>query len=623
MSPPFGGCVKKNSARLMIGNIWPKDSHMRLRYLSLKNYPPLNDIAISFSAESPLKKECAIRFVVGVNGSGKTHLLQAVLETFLSLARQQKPNFPVTLIYELGKGKRCRTVIFDHPGDQEKIGWWQSGFEPHILSPDFEVADWQNLITEIRNNPKDWKPFIQNGNWPGRRVGLPRTVIAYTTGETVSWDTIFHLEPSVDTSKVDIKSQSLDYDFNQERPFGWTLQKEIEYQVRIGTDESKNAVKELKTLQENLITQFTDQEVCLFISPLLLKFALLAVTLPMAMEDLRKYETDKAKQSFFNSLKEEPEKEPGLRRLLNQVGWVWPVCVSFLIDFKPDEWSRMESELKRSLLQAMLSFASETIREPEPGKRRHLFFDLKAKNSADFAKSLSDNAMINQFGSPDAFEYVGDALLSFLGGKNGQPYDHFKQLLSLYQQSIIQDIRIAIKTNHTDDILMFDELSDGEQVFLGRMALFYLMQGRDDALILLDEPESHFNDIWKREIVSIIDEVLGEQANEVMISTHSSISLTDVFDDEIQLLKKQDGQAYVSRITSSTFGADPSEIMINIFGAEDSIGKRSLKWLEDQIDKEWTPQQKQELENIIRQIGPGLHRSELRSIWRKLNAAQD
>jgi predicted ATPase len=42
---------------------------------------------------------------------------------------------------------------------------------------------------------------------------------------------------------------------------------------------------------------------------------------------------------------------------------------------------------------------------------------------------------------------------------------------------------------------MFDELSDGEQVFLGRMALFYLMQGRDDALILLDEPESHFNDV--------------------------------------------------------------------------------------------------------------------------------
>lgn len=117
--------------------------------------------------------------------------------------------------------------------------------------------------------------------------------------------------------------------------------------------------------------------------------------------------------------------------------------------------------------------------------------------------------------------------------------------------------------------------------------------------------------------------MLGDQSNEVMISTHSSIALTDVFDDEIQLLKKQDGQAYISRISSTTFGADPSEIMINIFDAEDSIGKRSLEWLETQVDRKWSPQQKKELENLIRRIGPGLHRSELRTIWRKLNAPQD
>ena len=107
----------------------------------------------------------------------------------------------------------------------------------------------------------------------------------------------------------------------------------------------------------------------------------------------------------------------------------------------------------------------------------------------------------------------------------------------------------------------------------------------------------------------------------MIISTHSSISLTDVFDDEIQLLKKEDGNAYISRITSTTFGADPSEIMINIFDATDSIGKRSLEWLNQQLEKKWTPDQKEELEKIIKKIGPGLHRSELRTIWRELNAS--
>lgn len=591
---------------------------MRLRFLFLKNYPPLNDIAISFSAESPLQRDCAIRFVVGVNGSGKTHLLQAITETFLCLARQQKPNFPVTLIYELGTGSQTRTIIFDNPGDHGKPGWWQSKSDNNILSPDFQTEDWQSLVLKVRNNEKDWDALIQNGNWPGKRVGLPRTVIAYTTGETAPWDAIFHLEPSASDSSMDIMSQSLDYDTRQERPFGWTLQQEIDFQGQTGTEEGQKAVLDLKDLQEEFSTKESDQEVCLLISPLLLKFALLAVSLPLAMDELRKYETEKDKESFFQSLIKEPEKVHGLRRLFNQAGWVWPVCVSFTIDFSPEEWSETEANFKRPLFQAMLGFASETIREPEPSTKRRLFFDLKSKNSADFAKVLSEKAMNTHFGSTDAFEYVGDGLLQFLGGKNGKPYDHFKQLLSLNQQGIIEDIQIALRSTQTDDILLFEELSDGEQVYLGRMALFYLMQGRDDALLLLDEPESHFNDVWKREIVSIIDEVLGSQSNEVIISTHSSISLTDVFNDEIQLLKKEYGNAYVSRITSTTFGADPSEIMINIFDAADSIGKRSLEWLNQQLEKEWTPNQKEELEKIIKKIGPGLHRSELRTIWRKL-----
>ena len=593
---------------------------MRLRYLSLKNYPPLNDIAISFSAESPLNRHCAIRFVVGVNGSGKTHLLQAVVETFLCLARRQAPNFPVTLIYELGRDEQVRTIVFDHPGDQGETGWWQSKTLSNRLPADYKAEDWQNLIAAIRKGEEKWEAFIQNGNWPGKRVGLPKTVLAYTTAETAPWEKIFHVEPPADNSALDTTSQSPDYDITQERPSRWTRHQEIAYLSRLGTEESRKTIENLKAMGDD--QRADDQDTCLFISPLLLKFSLLAVSLPLAMDDLHEHETDVQKKTFFDQLKEDWQAGSGLRRLLNQVGWVWPVCVSFVIDFRPDEWSRGEAQLKGSLLQAMMSFASEVVGEPAPSNRRRMFFDLKAKNQADFSKRLSDEAMVQQFGRLDVF-YVGDALLSFLGGKDGQPYDHFKQLASLYQQGLVDDIQLAVKTSHTDDILMFDELSDGEQVFLGRMALFYLMRGRDDALILLDEPESHFNDVWKREIVAIIDEVLGNQSNEVMISTHSSIALTDAFDDEIQLLKKQDGQAYISRITSTTFGADPGEIMINIFDAEDSIGKRSLKWLETQVDREWSPGQKKELENLIRRIGAGLHRSELRTIWRKLNDSRD
>lgn len=58
---------------------------MRLRYLHLQNYPPISDIKVCFASGSPLARECAIRFVVGVNGSGKSNLLRAVAEVFLAL----------------------------------------------------------------------------------------------------------------------------------------------------------------------------------------------------------------------------------------------------------------------------------------------------------------------------------------------------------------------------------------------------------------------------------------------------------------------------------------------------------------------------------------------------------
>ncbi|MDD2761715.1 MAG: AAA family ATPase, partial [Methylomonas sp.] len=76
---------------------------MKLRYLHLRDYPPIKDIKVLFASGSPLQRDCAIRFVVGVNGSGKSNLLRAVAEVFLALSEQRVPPFPVSLIYELGQ----------------------------------------------------------------------------------------------------------------------------------------------------------------------------------------------------------------------------------------------------------------------------------------------------------------------------------------------------------------------------------------------------------------------------------------------------------------------------------------------------------------------------------------
>jgi energy-coupling factor transporter ATP-binding protein EcfA2 len=331
------------------------------------------------------------------------------------------------------------------------------------------------------------------------------------------------------------------------------------------------------------------------------------VTVPLAMQELRAYETDQAIAVFITRLMQEPDAQSGLRRLLAQIGWVWPVSIVFAVDFRLHEWTKAQ----KAKLLPFFSLATTVLREIEPSTRRRLFFDLKAPPRDSSASSPGAS-----------IEYVGDGLLDALGGRHGHPFDHFKILLGLHREGLLDDVQIALRKTDTDDILLFDELSDGEQVFLGRMALFHLMAGQEDTLIILDEPETHFNDKWKREIVGIIDEVLHDTGNAILISTHSSIALTDVFNDEIVLSEKRDGEVKRIELVSATFGADPNEVMIRLFGVPDSVGQRATGWLEQKIQEGyWQPEQKEELARLIQKIGPGFYRSELRTILKRLEDA--
>ncbi|MFD2013404.1 hypothetical protein ACFSHO_07485 [Acinetobacter vivianii] len=79
-----------------------------------------------FASGSPLARECAIRFVVGVNGSGKSNLLRAVAEVFLALGDLRVPAFPVSLVYELGlRGSpNHRTLLLHCPGNRQQASLW-------------------------------------------------------------------------------------------------------------------------------------------------------------------------------------------------------------------------------------------------------------------------------------------------------------------------------------------------------------------------------------------------------------------------------------------------------------------------------------------------------------------
>ncbi|ACK70511.1 conserved hypothetical protein [Gloeothece citriformis PCC 7424] len=214
-------------------------------------------------------------------------------------------------------------------------------------------------------------------------------------------------------------------------------------------------------------------------------------------------------------------------------------------------------------------------------------------------------------------------------------FELFKTLSQLAKpdkngQTVLQSVNLFLErpmSDHPETDLdipllhLLDWLSDGEKSFLGRMCLLTLLE-TDEALILLDEPEVHFNDFWKRQIVYLLDTTLKKRHSHILISTHSSITLTDVPKENIMVLDRNGNYTNKSlKPSMNTFAADPSDIMVHVFGSPYPSGELSINRVEDELAnklKRSTEERKEALENLKDVVASGywsfLIRQELQSL---------
>lgn len=154
------------------------------------------------------------------------------------------------------------------------------------------------------------------------------------------------------------------------------------------------------------------------------------------------------------------------------------------------------------------------------------------------------------------------------------------------------------------DVFLLDWLSDGERAFLGRMALLAMLD-MQDSLIILDEPEVHFNDYWKREIIRFLNAFIKGCSNQILLTTHSTIVMSDVTANQVHLfVKGEDGKTQVNDTQSPLFGADPSYVMTNLLGTGRPGGTYSKEYLEAALKRN----NRDELRNLLNLVGPGYWR---------------
>jgi len=184
------------------------------------------------------------------------------------------------------------------------------------------------------------------------------------------------------------------------------------------------------------------------------------------------------------------------------------------------------------------------------------------------------------------------------------------------------------------DLYIDETLSDGELGFIRRFALIMLMRelkGKENrSLLLLDEPETHFNENWKRHFIYLVEEALKDTYHDVFIATHSAMLITDVKRDELYHFELVNDKIKTYPVCLNTYATNIVDIGKALFDLEADIGERSKKELENLIngvDKESNQpfvnitKYKKALQDKLKEVGPGEWRWKIRSKINQLEKA--
>ena len=288
--------------------------------------------------------------------------------------------------------------------------------------------------------------------------------------------------------------------------------------------------------------------------------------------------------------------------------WVLAAC------FISGAWVNSDNAFIKDTLNSILFYKKNTF-SPE-----RIYIELKTKNSKLIEK-LPDDVQIEEDGTKLSWKI-----------KERNNFDISSILNTLLEnKSIIDNIYFLYKKGGCPNLLPDETLSDGELGLIRRASLItYIKEFKNKkCLILLDEPETHFNENWKRHFIYLIKEALKDTYHDVFIATHSAMLITDVKRDELYHFELVGDKIKTFPVCLNTYATNIVDIGKALFDLEADIGEGSKHEIEaalkgvkeikqDEKDEESISlkDQKEKLKELLEQVGPGEWRWKIRS---KLN----
>jgi hypothetical protein len=197
-----------------------------------------------------------------------------------------------------------------------------------------------------------------------------------------------------------------------------------------------------------------------------------------------------------------------------------------------------------------------------------------------------------------------------LSGSYDRPQDFFKTLESTDISDLLMEIRVQVKVRNLDGSISFRELSEGEQQLLLVLGLLRFTQ-EEEALFLLDEPDTHLNPQWSVRYLQFIESIVGKQpTSHILLATHDPLVFAGLRRDEVRIMQRDPvsrkivavppdedprGMGIDAILTSELFGLRAA---LDLPTLTDLDVKRSLQAIEYR-----TPEQEAQLQELTTRLG--------------------
>ncbi|WP_240723648.1 restriction system-associated AAA family ATPase [Flavobacterium sp. J27] len=175
------------------------------------------------------------------------------------------------------------------------------------------------------------------------------------------------------------------------------------------------------------------------------------------------------------------------------------------------------------------------------------------------------------------------------------------------------ELKLRLTNGQTVDYL---SLSDGEHQFFNVLGTLLMIKD-ENALFLLDEPETHFNPKWRRLFISKINSITQGRKQDLFITSHSPFIISDTSKEFVYIFKrKSKDEIEVEFPKLETFGASFNHVLKMAFDLDDSMSEDSAQFIEMLLKSE----DPKEIEEGINKLGDS---PKIMTLYRRLDMLEN